>query len=73
MDANEGITPHKKAVLPEDVEEERRLFYVAVTRAREVLYILSAKERYNKVSNRSRFVDELAEDVPDKKQKDATS
>ena len=32
MDVNEGISPHKKAVLPEDIEEERRLFYVAMTR-----------------------------------------
>ena len=31
IDANETITPHKKALLPEDIEEERRLFYVAVT------------------------------------------
>src|SRR5690606_8544799 len=33
IDANEGITPHKKAVLEPDIEEERRLFYVAMTRA----------------------------------------
>jgi DNA helicase-2/ATP-dependent DNA helicase PcrA len=51
VDANEGITPHKKAVLPEDIEEERRLFYVAMTRAKKALYIFSAKERYNKVSD----------------------
>jgi DNA helicase-2/ATP-dependent DNA helicase PcrA len=59
IDANEGITPHKKAVLEEDVEEERRLFYVAMTRAKENLYILSSKERYNKVMPYSRFVDEI--------------
>lgn len=58
-DANEGITPHKKAVLASDIEEERRLFYVAMTRAKDNLYILSAKERYNKVMQRSRFIDEL--------------
>lgn len=58
-DANEGITPHKKAVLEEDLEEERRLFYVAVTRAKERLYILSSKERYNKVMEPSRFIMEL--------------
>ncbi|MDF2904816.1 MAG: hypothetical protein K0R34_137 [Herbinix sp.] len=59
MDANEGITPHKKAVLEADLEEERRLFYVAMTRAREYLYIFSAKERYNKTADWSRFIDEL--------------
>lgn len=59
VDANEGITPHKKAVLPEDLEEERRLFYVAMTRAKENLYIYSARDRFNKVSERSRFIDEI--------------
>lgn len=68
VDANEGIAPHKKAVLPEDIEEERRLFYVAMTRAKERLYILSSKERYNKVMPCSRFVEELKEktDFPNK-------
>lgn len=59
VDVNEGITPHKKAVLTADLEEERRLFYVAMTRAKEYLYILSAKERYNKVMQNSRFIDEM--------------
>jgi len=59
VDANEGITPHKKAVLPEDIEEERRLFYVAMTRAKEELYLYSAKDRFNKTSDRSRFIDEI--------------
>lgn len=59
IDANEGIIPHKKAALPSDIEEERRLFYVAMTRARDYLFIYSAKERYNKVMLRSRFVSEL--------------
>jgi DNA helicase-2/ATP-dependent DNA helicase PcrA len=59
VDANEGITPHKKAVLDIDIEEERRLFYVAITRAKDYLYILSARERYNKTMDPSRFVEEL--------------
>lgn len=59
MDANEGITPHKKAALPADLEEERRLFYVAMTRAKERLSIFSAKERYNKVVQWSRYIDEI--------------
>lgn len=58
-DANEGITPHKKAVMEPDIEEERRLFYVAMTRAKDELYIFSARERYNKSFQRSRFLDEL--------------
>jgi DNA helicase-2/ATP-dependent DNA helicase PcrA len=53
-------------VLPPDVEEERRLFYVAMTRAKDNLYILSAKERYNKVMEHSRFIDEIKVEDKDK-------
>jgi DNA helicase-2/ATP-dependent DNA helicase PcrA len=73
VDANEGITPHKKAVLEADIEEERRLFYVAMTRAREYLYIYSAKERYNKTTQWSRFIDELCDSEQDKKTSDKKS
>ncbi len=59
MDTSEGIIPHKKAVLASDIEEERRLFYVAMTRAKEYLYLFNSKERYNKIMTRSRFLDEL--------------
>lgn len=58
LDANEGVTPHQKAVLDADLEEERRLFYVAMTRAKERLHIYSVKERYHKPSEVSRFVEE---------------
>lgn len=58
IDANEGVTPHQKAVLDMDLEEERRLFYVAVTRAKERLHIYSTEERYNKKAEISRFVTE---------------
>lgn len=59
IDANEGVMPHHKAVLPMDVEEERRLFYVAMTRAKKRLYIYAVKERYQKEMALSRFVEEL--------------
>ena len=59
IDANETITPHKKALLPEDIEEERRLFYVAVTRAKDWLYICHCRERYGKEMDVSRFVEEM--------------
>ena len=45
VDANEEITPHKKAVTTQEIEEERRLFYVAMTRAKNELHICSVKER----------------------------
>lgn len=59
LEANEGITPHKKAVKPEDLEEERRMFYVAVTRAKTYLHIYVLKERHNKSLVPSRFVNEI--------------
>lgn len=59
IEANEGITPYKKAVKPEDLEEERRMFYVAVTRAKSYLHIYVLKERYNKRLLPSRFVNEI--------------
>jgi len=62
VDVNENITPHKKAVLPENIEEERRLFYVAMTRAKDTLYIFSPKQRYNKEMNPSRFIKEITPD-----------
>lgn len=43
IDANEGITPSKHAETREDMEEERRVFYVAATRAKNDLFILSSK------------------------------
>ena len=59
LDANEGITPHHKAVLDQDMEEERRMFYVAMTRARKKLIISYTKERNGKSMAQSRFVGEL--------------
>jgi len=56
MDANQGITPYKKAVLDKDLEEERRLFYVGMTRASHDLTICSVKELHNKESEISQFV-----------------
>lgn len=58
-DANEGITPHGKAVLPSDLEEERRMFYVAMTRARDHLHISYTKEKLHKEMDVSRFVEEI--------------
>lgn len=58
-DVNESIVPHTKAVLDADLEEERRLFYVAMTRAKNYLHIYSLKERYNKPLLPSRYLEEL--------------
>lgn len=66
IDANEGVCPHKKAVLDSDIEEERRMFYVAMTRAKRKLYIYSAIEKYNKMLDVSRFLIEGGLYVPEK-------
>jgi DNA helicase-2/ATP-dependent DNA helicase PcrA len=58
IDANEGVMPYKKSVLPKDIEEERRLFYVGMTRAISNLTICSVKTVHNKDSEVSRFVRE---------------
>lgn len=58
-DAAEGVIPHKKALKEADIEEERRLFYVAVTRARNHLHIYVPKELYQKEQRQSRFVREM--------------
>ncbi len=62
IDANEGVTPHRRVVFEEDMEEERRLFYVAMTRAKELLYIFSVRKLYGKKAEESRFVEELLEE-----------
>lgn len=57
--ANEGITPYKKAETKEELEEERRMFYVAMTRAKHKLIITYTKERNGKRMEQSRYVSEL--------------
>ncbi len=62
MDVNEGICPHKKAVKNADLEEERRLFYVAVTRAKTYLFMYSLKELFQKDAKPSRYITEIMYD-----------
>ncbi len=64
----EGLFPHEQSILEEDgLEEERRLMYVAITRARTRLYLsfsqtrlLHGQTRYNVAS---RFLDEIPKDA----------
>ncbi len=58
LDANESVTPYHKAVLDSDIEEERRMFYVAMTRARDRLCVCYVDNRYGKPQARSRFIEE---------------
>lgn len=58
----QGILPNKRALEEDNLEEERRLCYVAITRAREVLYLTGAKIRSERgefsVTTPSQFLDE---------------
>ena len=62
LDAAEGITPYKKAVLDADLEEERRMFYVAMTRAKKELTICWVKKQFSHELTVSRFVEEMKDD-----------
>lgn len=55
----EGLSPYIKEEAGTDFEEERRLFYVAMTRAKRELYITVPKRRYGKAVKPSRFVEEF--------------
>ncbi|MCR5743810.1 MAG: ATP-dependent helicase [Lachnospiraceae bacterium] len=59
IDVNDKITPYKKATTPADLEEERRMFYVAFTRARGYVYISWTNNRYNKKCDVSPYIGEL--------------
>ena len=56
---NANILPSSKAKIPEEIEEERRLLYVAITRAKEKLILSSHKKEGNKISLPSPFLREL--------------
>ena len=58
--ANEGTMPYKKAKLDGEIEEERRLFYVAMTRAKKQLIISYTKEKNGKSIPCSRFLYEMS-------------
>lgn len=64
----ESIFPHANSLLEKDgIEEERRLMYVGITRARELLYLTNAKRRmlYGKesINPPSRFIEEIDSDL----------
>lgn len=58
-DVNEGVVPHKKAVTDNELEEERRMFYVAMTRAKESLFLFYIQEKEAGNLLPSRFLDEI--------------
>lgn len=58
-DVNEGVVPYQKAIENGHVEEERRLMYVAMTRARQHLHISYCARRFQKDAEPSRFIEEI--------------
>ena len=60
-DCIEGIIPDGRAKKVAELEEERRSFYVALTRARKGIHIYVTKTRYSKKTSPSRFIPELLE------------
>ena len=66
----EGIFPHNMSIMEDDIEEERRLCYVGITRAKEKLYLTNAKRRmlYGKdqMNVPSRFIAEIKDDLLEK-------
>lgn len=60
ISANEGITPWKLAKDGVQLEEERRMFYVAMTRARSELHIFNTKLLYSRTQKRTEYIDELS-------------
>ncbi|MFZ5352444.1 MAG: ATP-dependent helicase [Bacillota bacterium] len=57
--AVDGLSPYLRDKENEALEEERRLFYVSMTRAKKELYIMCPKNRYKKKAEKSRFINEM--------------
>jgi DNA helicase-2/ATP-dependent DNA helicase PcrA len=71
----EGVFPHSRAVESGDLEEERRLCYVGITRAKRVLYVSYARMRVlfgNRDWNLpSRFLDEIPAELTDREEQES--
>ena len=58
-DLNEGILPGSRARKPSEIEEERRIFYVAMTRASHTLFLSYCETRRQRKTAPSRFLEDL--------------
>jgi DNA helicase II / ATP-dependent DNA helicase PcrA len=68
----DGVFPHSRSIEAGDVEEERRLCYVGITRARRELYLCHARSRSlfggRDWNMRSRFIDEVPSEFTDREE-----
>lgn len=55
----EGIIPHEKSKTADEIEEERRLLYVGVTRAKRLLFLSTVDKRYESKAFKSQFLTEI--------------
>ena len=71
----EGIFPHMNSLMDnQELEEERRLAYVAITRAKEKLHLINARQRMlfgkDQINPPSRFISEIDDDLLEKNKKE---
>ena len=65
-DGEEGLFPHSRSYTdPEEMEEERRLAYVGITRAKEHLYLICAETRKYFGTTQNNLVSRFIEDIPE--------
>lgn len=57
-DMNQGLMPSARAIRQEEIEEERRLFYVAMTRAKKYLHIFAMRQNLGNIMEISQFIGE---------------
>lgn len=67
---NEGVSPYRRSIQSGDIEEERRMLYVAMTRAKVHLHLSFVKERFHKEAGPSRFLYEIAPELEEKMRKE---
>lgn len=64
---NEGVSPYRKAKKAGELEEERRMLYVAMTRAKRFLHLSYVEKRFNKSAEPSRFLAEISPQINKKR------
>ncbi|MBO5489109.1 MAG: ATP-dependent helicase [Eubacterium sp.] len=64
---NEDVCPYRKSIQSGEIEEERRMLYVAMTRAKEYLHLSFVEERFNKDAEPSRFIEEISPELAKQK------